>query len=240
MYTRNMFWTDSNGLEMQERQKSWRSWGYNTTFSTDEIESANFYPINSAIFLQDPRTSMQLTVMNDRSQGGTSLNDGEIKLMQNRRLLHDDSRGVGEALNETTDLGVGIEVNAVYHLQFFNYTTTGSAQRPTQLTVDEPMRFFVASSLKDELSINTSNGVVQVPEFAGDLKIHTIPFAEKTILVRLENIADSQNNNNDDAPQFDLKGYLSQLWKANNVEDEPQYEIVERSLTNNQNYADMI
>ena len=74
------------------------------------------------------------------------------------------------------------------------------------------MRIFVASSPIDELSINTSNGVVEVPEFAGDLKIHTIPFAEKTILVRLENIADSPNYSNDDAPQFDLKGYLSQLW----------------------------
>ena len=93
--------------------------------------------------------------MNDRSQGGTSLNDGEIKLMQNRRLLFDDWRGVGEALNETTDLGVGIEVNALYHLQFFNYTSTGSAQRSTQLTVDEPMRIFVASSPIDDLSINT-------------------------------------------------------------------------------------
>ena len=184
---------------------------------------------------------MQLTVMNDRSQGGTSLNSGEIKIMQNRRLLFDDWRGVGEALNETTDLGVGIEVNALYHLQFFNHSMSGSAQRPTQLKVDEPMRFFVASSLKDTLSINTSNGVVEVPKFAGDLKIHTIPFAEKTILVRLENIADSPNtSSNDDAPQFDLKGYLSQLWQANNVEAEPQYEIVERSLTNNQNYADMI
>ena len=155
MYTRDLFWTDSNGLEMQVRQKSWREWGYNTTFSTNETESANYYPINSAIFVRDPRTSMQLTVMNDRSQGGTSLKDGEIEIMQNRRLLFDDGRGVGEALNETNNLGVGIEVNAIYHLQFFNYTTTGSAQRPTQLTVDEPMRFFVASSLKDTLSINT-------------------------------------------------------------------------------------
>ena len=75
-----MFWTDSNGLEMQERQKSWRSWGYNSTFSTNETESANYYPINSAIFVQS-REGIQLTVMNDRSQGGASLNDGEIEIM---------------------------------------------------------------------------------------------------------------------------------------------------------------
>jgi len=39
--------------------------------------------------------------MNDRSQGGSSLNKGEIELMIQRRILHDDDRGLGEALNET-------------------------------------------------------------------------------------------------------------------------------------------
>lgn len=36
----------------------------------------------------------------DRAVGGSSLVDGQIELMLHRRLLHDDSRGVGEALNE--------------------------------------------------------------------------------------------------------------------------------------------
>jgi len=51
---------------------------------------------------------MQLTVMNDRSQGGSVLTNGSVELMQNRRLHHDDQRGVGEALNETNANGVGI------------------------------------------------------------------------------------------------------------------------------------
>ena len=38
--------------------------------------------------------------MNDRSQGGTSLTDGDVMLMIHRRILHDDHRGVEEALNE--------------------------------------------------------------------------------------------------------------------------------------------
>jgi len=39
--------------------------------------------------------------MNDRTQGGSSLNPGEIELMIQRRILHDDNRGVDQALNET-------------------------------------------------------------------------------------------------------------------------------------------
>jgi len=43
---------------------------------------------------------MQLVVMNSRSQGGSVIQDGRIEIMQNRRLNVDDSRGMGEALNE--------------------------------------------------------------------------------------------------------------------------------------------
>jgi len=40
---------------------------------------------------------IQVTVMNERSQGGSAgLQKGMIELMHNRRLLHDDGRGVGE------------------------------------------------------------------------------------------------------------------------------------------------
>lgn len=55
-----------------------------------------------------------MTVMNDRSQAGSSINTGSIELMQNRRLYYDDYRGVGEALNETDKWGNGITVIATY------------------------------------------------------------------------------------------------------------------------------
>jgi lysosomal alpha-mannosidase len=42
-----------------------------------------------------------MTVLNDRSQGGSVVQEGRIELMQNRRLFFDDDRGVDEALNET-------------------------------------------------------------------------------------------------------------------------------------------
>ncbi|KAF5761356.1 putative alpha-mannosidase [Helianthus annuus] len=37
----------------------------------------------------------------DDAVGGSSLVDGQIELMLHRRLLFDDTKGVGEVLNET-------------------------------------------------------------------------------------------------------------------------------------------
>ena len=62
--------------------------------------TANYYPIQTAIAMIDEQTNLQMTVMNDRSQGGAVIKNGRIELIQNRRLNVDDWRGVDEALNE--------------------------------------------------------------------------------------------------------------------------------------------
>jgi len=49
--------------------------------------------------------------------------------MQQRRMYKDDGRGVGEALNETDELDLGITVQAKYFVQIFNRSSTVSAQR---------------------------------------------------------------------------------------------------------------
>jgi hypothetical protein len=54
--------------------------------------------------------------MNDRSQGGSVIQNGRIELMQNRRLNVDDHRGMGEPLAETNALGTGITVPATYYV----------------------------------------------------------------------------------------------------------------------------
>jgi hypothetical protein len=66
--------------------------------------------------MRDSNSDVQVTIMNDRSQGGSVLESGNIELMQDRRLLHDDGRGVGEALDETNSSGTGIQVNAKYYV----------------------------------------------------------------------------------------------------------------------------
>ena len=105
------FYTDSNGLEMQHRRLNFRS---DWHLLTEERFSANYYPINSAVAVVDQKKNLQMTVLNDRAQGGSVIEEARVELMQNRRLVKDDNRGVGESLNETDEYGNGITVSATY------------------------------------------------------------------------------------------------------------------------------
>ena len=78
------------------------------TLETDEPISANYYPVNSAIVVRDTGKNLSFVVTNDRSQGGSVLDNAHIEFMQSRRLFYDDSRGVGEPLSENGTLGLGI------------------------------------------------------------------------------------------------------------------------------------
>lgn len=72
--------------------------------------------------------------MNDRPQGGAAdvSDNNTIELMQHRRLLADDEKGLpgSDTLNETTtDDDIGIRVNARYYMQIFDTTKSPSLQR---------------------------------------------------------------------------------------------------------------
>ena len=185
------FYTDSNGLEMQKRVLNQRP---DFTLTTDEIASSNYYPINSAIAIRRKSDNTQLTVMNDRSQGGSVLSTGSVEIMQNRRLMFEDGRGVGENLNETNENGVGIQVNTRYFLQIFDRSTRKSEQRQVQLAVDEPLQYFMAPAETDEISQSDAQPSAKVPDFDGDLKIHLLPLAKNQILIRMENLSDLFDN----------------------------------------------
>ena len=130
------FYTDSNGLEMQKRVKDYRP---DFTLETKMKVNDNYYPINSAIAMRDLAKNVQVTVMNQHSQGGSSIETGSIELMQNRRLLHDDNKGVTDPLNEMQPDGRGIAVNTKYFVSFTDLSTQKSVQRKVQLLDDEPL-----------------------------------------------------------------------------------------------------
>lgn len=105
------FYTDANGREMKERVRNHRdTW----TLNVSEPVSGNYYPVNSRIYIKD--STSQLTVMSDRSQGGASINDGQMEVMLHRRLLVDDFLGVGEPLNETTGEGKGLVIRGKHRV----------------------------------------------------------------------------------------------------------------------------
>lgn len=70
------FYTDSNGREMIKRQRNHRdTWDV----SLAEKISGNYYPVTTKIALEDKNA--RLAILTDRSQGGSSLADGDLELM---------------------------------------------------------------------------------------------------------------------------------------------------------------
>jgi len=84
--------TDSNGREMQPRQRDQRpSWKLNVT----EEVAGNYYPVTAAAAIYD--TTSQLSVVVDRAQGAGSLNDGEVMLSASR--VRKGTIGAGNCVN---------------------------------------------------------------------------------------------------------------------------------------------
>uniref|UniRef100_A0A8K9X3W4 Alpha-mannosidase n=1 Tax=Oncorhynchus mykiss TaxID=8022 RepID=A0A8K9X3W4_ONCMY len=121
-----VFYTDSNGREMLQRRKDYRpTWNLRQS----EPIAGNYYPINSRAYIKDDKD--QLTVVTDRSQGGGSIQDGSLEIMLHRRLLYDDVRGVGEPLNEMSDIyPEGLVVRGRHLLSLSPPATAADTHRP--------------------------------------------------------------------------------------------------------------
>uniref|UniRef100_A0A8C5D8P9 Alpha-mannosidase n=1 Tax=Gouania willdenowi TaxID=441366 RepID=A0A8C5D8P9_GOUWI len=124
--TAEYFYTDSNGREVLQRKKNFRpTW----KLRQSEPVAGNYYPINSRAFIKDDVD--QLTVVTDRSQGGGSLRNGSLEIMLHRRLLYDDTRGVAEPLNETSDIfPEGLVVRGRFLLTLDRPSSAADTHRP--------------------------------------------------------------------------------------------------------------
>ncbi|MCQ2817333.1 MAG: hypothetical protein MJ252_08725 [archaeon] len=108
---RTEFWTDSNGFNMIRRV---RDLYLNYKNNHEENVSNNYYPITSCISIRERKdkqfnkkeyfnldsTDRSISIFNDKSQSGSSMNPGEITLLIQRSSFTDDSRGVAENLRE--------------------------------------------------------------------------------------------------------------------------------------------
>lgn len=106
--------------------------------------SNSFFPVDSALAMRDNNSNLQVTIMNEKAQGGTAdLTDkATIEFMQNRRLLFDDHLGLEEPLNETDNAGWGLRINSLYHMQIFDRQKASSLQRFKQLQLQNRPQYF--------------------------------------------------------------------------------------------------
>ena len=115
-------------------------------YTVTEPVAANYYPVNSHIYLKDG-VGNQLTMLVDRAQGGASLRDGELELMVHRRCLHDDAFGVDEALNEMA-YGYGLVARGTHLLILGDNTNSMKLARSLSHEIyKEPQISFIPSAL---------------------------------------------------------------------------------------------
>lgn len=82
------FYTDLNGLNMIKRQR----------FPKLPTQ-ANYYPMAASAYIED-RRRVRLTVVTGQPLGVASMASGQIEIMQDRKLLQDDNRGLGQGVTD--------------------------------------------------------------------------------------------------------------------------------------------
>ncbi|CDW79486.1 glycosyl hydrolases family 38 protein [Stylonychia lemnae] len=142
-----IFYTDSNGLEYVKRLRR---------NGLEEIDlkstaPANFYPINTGIFIENNQKSLQMIVMNDRPQAGSGFRDGIIELLFNRRVLTADGLGNPELLNEMNERSEPIRTHNKYFIRFTK-SREQAFKAITERTIKtlNPVRMFNANRFNSE------------------------------------------------------------------------------------------
>ena len=176
------FYTDANGRQMIRR-----------VFTSDTAEdvSANYYPVTTRLELRSEADRGGLTVITDRSQGGSSQNTGELELMVHRQCLNDDGYGVGEALKEKA-FGVGLVARGQHFVLSDPSYNLSEARLVQQEKVLSAQLSFLSTSLTLEQWIQTGftpySGLnVQLPD---SLQILTLSKwkSDNQILIRFQHI----------------------------------------------------
>ena len=85
--SKDTFHTDLNGFQMARRVRY------------DKLTiQGNYYPVASQIFIQDSKKRLSLLTL--QPQGGSSQGSGQVEVMQDRRLMQDDNRGIGQPITD--------------------------------------------------------------------------------------------------------------------------------------------
>uniref|UniRef100_A0A0N5ANJ3 Alpha-mannosidase n=1 Tax=Syphacia muris TaxID=451379 RepID=A0A0N5ANJ3_9BILA len=176
------FYTDSNGRQMMKRR---RDYSASYIYMDTEPVSANYYPVNSRIFVKD--SELQLTVLTDRSEGGTSLNDGQIELMIHRRAFYDDGYGVEEPLDEYGDNKQGLIASGKHWLFVSNTKQAASIHRSLAFEMlYQPILTFFPIIKQDEILKQFSGLSQQLPRQLHILSLEQ--WSKNNYLLRIEHI----------------------------------------------------
>ncbi|CAK1588317.1 unnamed protein product [Parnassius mnemosyne] len=111
------------------------------------VES-NMYPITSMVFIQDHQN--RLTVLTDHAQGVTSLQEGQLVIMLDRRVLFNDARGSGEGL---ADSSTTYHKHILLLENFINSKTLNIVDENTNVQLPSLNALYLANTLNYNLDV---------------------------------------------------------------------------------------
>ncbi|CAJ0586719.1 unnamed protein product, partial [Mesorhabditis spiculigera] len=158
-----------------------------------EPVSGNYYPVTNRIFIKD--TKSQMTVLTDRSQGGTS-KDGAIELMLHRRCFYDDHFGVSEALDEPGKDGKGLVVRGQHWLLIGDAATQAAIHRPMAVEMfHRPIAAYATvadpAGYRSQYKTKYSGLTASLPN---NVNLLTLEKRGNEVLLRLEHIFQSNED----------------------------------------------
>ncbi|KAF4397582.1 hypothetical protein G4B88_027322 [Cannabis sativa] len=184
------FYTDSNGRDFIKRIRDFRT---DWELQNNQPVAGNYYPINLGIYVQD--SISELSVLVDRSVGGSSLVDGQIELMLHRRLLHDDSRGVGEVLNETVcvlDKCEGLTIQGKFYVKIDPLGEGAKWRRTTGQEIYSPLLLAFTEQEGNEYlnsHVSTFSGFDSLYALPNNIALITLQeLANGKVLIRLAHL----------------------------------------------------
>lgn len=172
----------------------------------------------------------QFTLLNDRSQGGSSLSDGQLELMLHRRTMYDDFLGVEEALNERVNGQHGLVVKGIVSMLFDTVTQSAHLHRDLAHQIyNKPLVTF---------SLNNDPGLVRLagmsmlakplptnlhlltlaPDYSLDLtRLHSTP---RALIVRIEHFYEKDEDSTlSQATTVNLREVFSKSFNLVGVEE---------------------
>ncbi|XP_064486657.1 lysosomal alpha-mannosidase-like isoform X2 [Ornithodoros turicata] len=175
----NTFYTDGNGRQNMKRTRR-------VSRIALQVPS-NYYPVVSWIYIQDKKHGLQLSVIPDRPQGGSSNRDGALELMVHRRHASIDHLGNPEYLTEADDKNQGVIVTGRHRVFFGTLEESVYVVRLESLrSVYMPVPVFVApSKLLRHQRVKRS---ILRGSFPNALHVLTLEPIKSKVLLRLEHL----------------------------------------------------
>ncbi|RZB60796.1 Alpha-mannosidase isoform B [Glycine soja] len=235
MATNKEFYADSNGRDFLKRVRDHREdWPLQVT----QPVAGNYYPLNLGIYTKDEKS--EFSVLVDRATGGASIKDGEVELMLHRRILHDDSRGVGEPLDEQVCVNnnntcEGLTVRGNYYISIHKLGVGSRWRRTTGQEIYSPFLVAFTHEISENWkSSHLTKGTIMDPNYSLPPNIALITLEELDggiVLLRLAHLYERS----EDAEYSTLtKVELKKLFAMKTIR-----ELKEVSLSSNQEKSEM-